>query len=125
MIAVLASGAFMCVALARTGMPQAETKPAEARVPVAATEATDGVRVAVFWDAKNAAPIRKIGTRMVKSDDEFLALLSNVQQDFQKVEKPDAVVSIDAAGEVPWRDLTQVIAACRKAGWKKIEFVAP
>jgi biopolymer transport protein ExbD len=125
LLSVAASGAILCVLFARTGLPQGEAKPAEVRIPVATVDVPDGVRVAVFWDAKAAAPIRKIGMRTVKSDEEFLALLTNAQQDYQKVKKPDAVVSIDAAGEVPWRDLTNVISACRKAGWKKIEFVAP
>src|SRR5262245_28567459 len=111
--------------IARAGAPQADSKAQESRVPVATVDVQDGVRIAVFWDAKSSAPVKKLGQRTVKSDEEFAALLAAVMQDWQKVKKPDVVVSIDAAGEVPWKDLIQVVAACRKAGAKRIEFVTP
>lgn len=117
--------AILCGMLARAGAPQAAPKPAESSVPVAAAETQDGVRVAVFWDAKAGVPKRNLGAHAVKSDEELQALLSNAKKDFERLNKPDVVVSIDAAGEVPWNSLIQVVALCRKAGWKRIEFVTP
>ena len=124
-LAVVVPGVVMCALAARTAWPQAEAKPNENRVPVATGDAAEGVHVAVLWDAKAGAAVRKVGNRQVKSDEEFQLLLTQAFADWQKAKKPDVVLSIDAAGEVPWRDLVAVVATGRKSGWKRVEFVTP
>ena len=124
-LAVAVPGVVMCALAANTAWPQVEAKPGENRVPVATAESFEGVHVAVFWDAKAGAAVKKVGDRKVKSDEELQLILTQAQADWQKVKKPDVVLAIDAAGEVPWRDLVSVVAMGRKGGWKKIEFVTP
>ena len=94
-------------------------------VPVVAAESELGLHVAVFWDAKNAAIARQVGRRAVKTDDEFATILSDVLRDYQRLNESEAAISIDAAGEVPWKNLAQVVASCRNAGWKRIELLVP
>ena len=124
-LAVVVPGVVMGVLAANTAWPQVEAKPNENRVPVATGDAAEGVHVAVFWDAKAGAAVKKVGDRKVKSDEELQSLLTSALSDWQKAKKPDVVLSIDAAGEVPWRDLVAVVAMGRKSGWKKVEFVTP
>lgn len=111
--------------VATRGIPQAAPKAPESRVPVVTADVAESIHIAVFWDAKAQAPSKMIGERKVKSEEEFAALMATAMKDWQKVHKPDVVVLIDAAGEVPWKNLLEVVATCRKAGAKKIEFIAP
>jgi len=124
-LAVAVPGVVMCALVANTARPQVEAKPGENRVPVATGDSSEGVHVAVFWDAKSGVAVKKVGDRKVKSDEELQGLLTLALADWQKAKKPDVVLAIDAAGEVPWKDLVAVVAMGRKGGWKKIEFVTP
>jgi biopolymer transport protein ExbD len=111
--------------IASRGTPQAEPKPPESRVPVVTADVAESIHIAVFWDAKAQAPSKMIGARKVKSEEEFTELMGTAMKDWQKVKKPDVVVLIDAAGEVPWKNLVEIVSTCRKAGAKRIELLAP
>jgi len=124
-LAASVSGVIVCAILARTGFPKMGMSLGESRVPVAAARGADGAQISVSWDAKGAVAVRKFGLTTVKSDEGLEGLLEYARENAEKAKKPDAVVSIDATGDVPWKDLTNVISICRKARWKKIEFVVP
>ena len=111
--------------IASRGTPQAEPKAPESRVPVVTADVPESIHIAVFWDAKAQAPYKMIGERKVKSEAEFTELMGLVMKDWQKVNKPDVVVLIDAAGEVPWKSLVEIVSTCRKAGAKRVELIAP
>ena len=80
------------------------------------------IRVALFWDDKNLATVRKFGTHVVPEDDQLLKLISEAYADFKRLNSPDVGLTIDADGRVPWEAVINVMNIGKKAGLSKLEF---
>ena len=80
------------------------------------------VRIALFWDPKTETVTRQLGTRRVKDDDDLQTLIRNAHADWEKIGKANTPVTVDAAGEVPWKDVVNVINLCKREQIDKIEF---
>lgn len=124
LLAVAVASVVACTLSACGAPPQVSEGRTETRIPVTA-EAAEDVRLAVFWDAAANKAGTKVGTRTVKSDAELQAILTEARNDFLALQRVSPVVSVDAAGEVPWSDLVHVISICKKAGCDRVEFIVP
>ena len=80
------------------------------------------VRVAMFWDAENQKTVRQLKNRRVSSDEELQQLIKEAHDDWVRINRPDAPVTIDAEARVPWDDIIKVINLCKKSRIDKIEF---
>jgi biopolymer transport protein ExbD len=80
------------------------------------------VRIALFWDPKTETVTRQLGTRRVKDDDELQDLIRKAHADWEKIGKANTPVTVDAAGEVPWKDVVNVINLCKREKIDTIEF---
>ena len=80
------------------------------------------VRVAMTWDEATQKTTRKLRNREVQSDEELGVLIKEAHDDWVKVNKPDAPVTIDADSKVPWADVIDVVNLCKKNQIDKIEF---
>ena len=80
------------------------------------------VRIALFWDPKTETVTRQLGTRRVKDDDELQGLIRTAHADWEKIGKANTPVTVDAAGEVPWKDVVNVINLCKREKIDTIEF---
>ncbi len=80
------------------------------------------IRVAMFWDEANEDVVRKMGTRIVPDDDELQRLISDSYEDYKRMNKPDVALTIDAASQVPWDAVVEVINLAKRVGVEKIEF---
>jgi biopolymer transport protein ExbD len=80
------------------------------------------VRIALFWDPKTETVTRQLGTRRVKDDDELQGLIRAAHADWEKIGKADTPVTVDAAGEVPWKEVVNVINLCKREKIDTIEF---
>ncbi len=80
------------------------------------------IRVAMLWDEANEDVVRKMGTRVVPDDDELQSLISDSYEDYKRMNKPDVALTIDAAAQVPWDAVVEVINLAKRVGVEKIEF---
>ncbi len=100
-------------------------EPDPSRIPVAAAGDVEGVRVAVFWDARAGVAVRKVGARLVTSDEELQLALASARDQLMTRNPGEVTVTIDAAAEVPWRDLVHVVALCKDAGMGRVAMAVP
>ncbi len=84
--------------------------------------AMEETRVALFWDEKTGSVRRQLGSRFVADDAELQSLLRQAHDDWARISKPDAPVTIDSAGPVPWREVVNVINLCKREQIDRIEF---
>ena len=82
----------------------------------------DEVRVAMFWDEQNQKTVRQLRNRRVDSDEELGALIKEAHDDWVRMNKPDAPVTIDAEMKVPWEEVIRVVNLVKKNRIDKIEF---
>lgn len=80
------------------------------------------MRVAMFWDEANKKTVRQYGQRFVATDDELQALIKSSHEDFVRLNKPDAPLTIDADARVPWSDVIDVVNLGKRESIEKIEF---
>jgi hypothetical protein len=82
----------------------------------------DEVRVAMFWDEDTQTTVRQMRNRRVDDDAELGALIKEAHDDWVKMNKPEAPVTIDAENKVPWEEVITVVNLVKKNGIDKIEF---
>ena len=80
------------------------------------------VRVALFWDEAKSMTTRKIGTRFVPEDERLQQFIKEAKDDYDKLNKPDVPLTIDADTRVPWKDVVTVMNLAKRVGIEKIEF---
>ncbi|MCE9595237.1 MAG: biopolymer transporter ExbD [Planctomycetes bacterium] len=80
------------------------------------------VRIALFWDKVAGKTIRRMGDREVRSDEELQNLIRDAYRDLVLANHPDAPVTIDAQGAVPWNEVMKVVNMCKREKIEKIEF---
>jgi biopolymer transport protein ExbD len=83
------------------------------------------IRVIMSLDKETNSVVRKLGARPIDSDQELGDLLVAMHQDFEKLNKGDIPVIIDAQPHVPWKEVINVMNICKKNSLEKIEFAAP
>src|SRR5258706_5103946 len=84
------------------------------------------VRVFMRWDSSTGATIRKVGNRQaVRSDEELMDTIRSMMTDYERAQKPNAPVLIDATPDVPWSEVVHVLDLCKAAKYSKIEFAEP
>lgn len=82
----------------------------------------DEVRVAMFWDEDTQTTVRQLRSRRVDDDAELGALIKEAHDDWVRMNKPDAPVTIDAEMKVPWEEVIRVVNLVKKNRIDKIEF---
>ena len=117
---------MLALALAACDSPPSPSAAPIAAAPggsIAAVDPTrEELRIALFWDAAAHQTVRRVGMRVVKSDEELNALLVAFREDAAMLHH-GLFATIDAASEVPWRDVVAVVDACKRAGIGDVEFV--
>lgn len=80
------------------------------------------MRVAVYWDEKEAKVVRQYGTRYVRDDAELESLIRGAHDDFVKVGKPDVPVIIDGDARIPWNEVMTIVNIAKRLSIEKIQF---
>jgi biopolymer transport protein ExbD len=83
------------------------------------------LRVALFWNETTRHAVRKLGSRLVATDEELERLLQGARDDCVRLGKPIVPLTIDADGRVPWSDVVDVVNLGKKSGIDRIEFAFP
>lgn len=79
------------------------------------------MRVAVYWDDKEAKVVRQYGTRYIKDDAELETLIRGANDDFKKLGK-DVPVIIDGDARIPWEEVMIIVNISKRLGIEKIQF---
>ena len=87
-------------------------------------EVMEEIRVAIFWDAANSVAIRQFGKNTIRDDTQLRGLINDAYQDHVKMGKTETPVIIDAAEQVPWKEVVRVVNIAKGVGVDKIEFAA-
>jgi biopolymer transport protein ExbD len=74
------------------------------------------VRVALLWDEATQTLSRKMGIRNIPQDDELQKSISEAHQAWVQKGKPDAPVTIDADGRIPWNEVINVVNIIQRCG---------
>jgi biopolymer transport protein ExbD len=85
-------------------------------------ESLSEMRVAMFWDEAKQQTVRQFGQRFVQNDDELQSLIKSAHDDYLKLNKPDAPLTVDAMAAVPWSDVIDVVNIGKREKIDKIEF---
>ena len=84
------------------------------------------IRIVLQRDPLNGATVRRVGNRAPAADDaELLRVVTAMSADYYKLGKKDFPVLIEAARDVPWKDVVHVMDLLKKEHLEKIEFTAP
>jgi len=95
-----------------------EAPPKKTEAPAPAQQ----VDLALFRDVVAKATHFKLGTRQVTDRAELQRLLTDMREtNAQAV----PAVRIDAAAEVPWQDIADVVSLCREAGLTSVSLQVP
>jgi len=80
------------------------------------------VRVALLWDDNTRTVHRKLLTREIPDDGELKAAIAQAHDAWVQKGKPDAPVTIDADGRIPWNEVINVVNIIKRCDINKIEF---
>jgi biopolymer transport protein ExbD len=80
------------------------------------------VRVALLWDENTQMVHRKMKVREFQNDEELEKAITEAHNDWVKLGKPDAPVTIDADGKIPWNEVVNVMNIIKRCNIEKIEF---
>ena len=80
------------------------------------------VRVALLWDEQKFVVHRKMGVREIPDDVELQKSIQEAHQAWVQKGKPDAPVTIDADGRIPWNEVINVVNIVKRCNIEKIEF---
>ena len=80
------------------------------------------MRVAMYWDDAKKQTVRQFGQRFVATDEELQQLIRAAHEDFLRINKPDAPLTVDADARVPWSDVIDVVNIGKREQIEKIEF---
>jgi len=83
------------------------------------------IRVVMIWDAAAGSVVTKIGSNVVNSRADLLALIERGRAAHAAASNPDAPVIIDAQPGVPWKDVVGVLDLCKTHRINKVELAAP
>lgn len=71
---------------------------------------------------EKGATVRTVGSRPpVASDEDLMRIIKRMVVDYGKAGKTWFPIVIDAAAEIPWREVVDVIELCRKAGYYEFQ----
>ena len=73
-------------------------------------------------DEAKQQTVRQFGQRIVQNDDELQSLIKSAHDDYLKLNKPDAPLTVDAMAAVPWSDVIDVVNIGKREKIDKIEF---
>ncbi|HZE97037.1 MAG TPA: biopolymer transporter ExbD [Planctomycetota bacterium] len=84
------------------------------------------IRILMRWDAATGATIRKIGSRNpAVSDADLMETVRALKADYERANKPEVPVLIDATPDVPWTEVIHLVDLCKAERLSKIEFAGP
>ena|SRR2546427_5147815 len=84
------------------------------------------IRIVLQWDAQARATLRRVGNRPpAQGDGDLVTTVLKMSADFQKLGKKDFPVLLEAARDVPWREVVHVMDLLKKEKLERIEFAAP
>ncbi|MBI3271928.1 MAG: biopolymer transporter ExbD [Planctomycetes bacterium] len=94
--------------------------------PVQHVELED-IKIWMKWDSSSNTVTRKVNQSEAANDSDLQALLAQRRTNFETAGKAknEIPVSIDAAPDVPWKDIIKAMNICKREGLEKIEFAAP
>ncbi|HNS00528.1 MAG TPA: biopolymer transporter ExbD [Planctomycetota bacterium] len=86
----------------------------------------DEIRVIMRWDPGSNATLRKVkGHEYAGSDEELIAAICGMRDNYEQEGKTDWPLTIDAEGDVPWEEVIHVMDLCKQNRIERIEFGAP
>ena len=84
------------------------------------------IRVFMRWDPATGRTVRRIGNRPAVADDhELMDTIKLLKSDYDRAQKPDVAVLIDAVPDVPWQDVIRVLDLIKAEKIAKVEFAEP
>jgi biopolymer transport protein ExbD len=90
--------------------------------PSALPNVIEEIRVMITFDEKAQQVVRVLGSRRIKDDVDLQTSIKSAYQDAKALNKPDTPVTIDAATNVPWHAVINVINLCKRENIDRIEF---
>ena len=95
-----------------------QAQPMDQNMPI------EEIRVALFYDKNTKVVTRQFGKTPIRDDDQLQALIKDAYADRVRLGRPETPVIIDAAQEVPWREVVNVVNLAKRENVDKIEFAA-
>jgi biopolymer transport protein ExbD len=84
------------------------------------------IRVFMRWDPSTGVTIRKIGSRSPASGDtDLMETVRALKGDYDRAQKAEVPIIIDATPDVPWTDVIHVLDLCKAEKLSQIEFAEP
>ncbi len=84
------------------------------------------IRVFMRWDPSTGHTARQVGNRPpVSSDADLMDAVRALKGDYDRAQKAEVPVKIDATPDVPWTDVIHVLDLCKAERLSQIEFVEP
>jgi biopolymer transport protein ExbD len=130
----LIRSASLCLSIAalglaptrQEGVPKVEVQIPEGQASGlgAGKDPRPEIRVLMHWDSRSGEALRMFGAKRVRTDAELSLLLKAACADFAALGQPEVPVVLDAAPQVPWREVAAVMAVCQDAKVRRIEFAA-
>lgn len=94
--------------------------PADLRVVL------EEIRIIMRWEPSTGRTVRRIGSRSPAADDaDLMSTVKALKSDYDRAQKPDVAVLIDATPDVPWQDVVRVLDLLKAEKLSKIEFAQP
>jgi biopolymer transport protein ExbD len=85
-------------------------------------DALPQVRVVMSWDESTYSIHRRIGVVEHRDDGALQKAIAEAHKALVDQGEPEAFVTIDADGRVPWKEVTNVVDVIKRCGITKIEF---
>ena len=84
------------------------------------------IRVFMRWDPTTGLTTRKVGSRPpAASDTDLMEVIRALKGDYDRAQKTEVPVIIDATPDVPWTDVIHVLDLCKAEKLSQIEFAEP
>ncbi len=93
-------------------------------VPSHVVELED-IRISMAWDAAAGSVVRQVNRSPALTDEDLRSLVSRRRANFLALGQRTPPVSIDAAPDVPWKEVVATLNLCRLEQIDRIEFAAP
>jgi biopolymer transport protein ExbD len=83
------------------------------------------IRVFMRWDPVRGDTVRKVSRAEVASDADMMGAIRAMKGDYERAQKTEFPIIIDATPDVPWQEVVHVVDLCKADKLAKIQFAEP
>jgi hypothetical protein len=84
------------------------------------------IRIFMRWDPATGLTTRKVASRAPATGDaDLMEVVRSLKGDYERAQKSEVPVIIDATPDVPWTDVIHVLDLCKAEKLSQIEFAEP